>query len=285
MCYLPRADSAIVRTRVLTLTVVSLAAVAFGGSPGTRVYRDAKFGFVAAYPKSWGAARYDYFSRVSVEGVAFGNVPHLKLYAHYPPPALPATGVVVLVQHTTGGPPPFFRVSGHDSKLPLTRGRFRPGSPPLSVNTLFVGNGWSIGVGILFGARVSRSDRDAAWKLAFSIRMRALRSGETTGDVSYLVAGRAASYRVGSVTKVGKAFLVSAPHGFYALAELTPDCELAFTRPVAFSCPDGRQWDRMGRPLWSGASPSDALLFAPTDVAHDGHVLVAKTAPGGREHG
>jgi hypothetical protein len=131
-------------------------------------------------------------------------------------------------------------------------------------------------VRVRIGAHASAADRDALWKMVRSIRRRGLRPGETTGEAPYVVAEQADSYPVGSVTKVGGAFLVHAPHGFYALAQAYGSCDLTFTLPVAFSCPDGRQWDRVGRPLWANALPTDALWFAPTDVAGDGHVLVAE---------
>ena len=50
------------------------------------------------------------------------------------------------------------------------------------------------------------------------------------------------------------------------------------TLPIGFSCVNDRHWDRMGRPLWSNASLNDALPFAPTVVAGDGHVLIARNA-------
>ena len=262
--------------RILAVAVIPLAAVALGGSPATRVYRDAEFGFVVTYPKTFQAARFRYFNRATVEGTAFGDVPHLKWYARYPQPRLPADGVVVLVVHAAGGPPPLLPVSGHDSKLPLARASFRPDLGPRSLFALFVRNGWNMSIRLRFGEHASQADRDSVWKMVQSLHMRPLRTGETTGDASYLVADQATSYPIDSVTKIGAAFLVHAPHGFYALAQQSPDCELTVSLPVAFSCPDGRRWDRMGRPLWSGASQNDALFFAPTDVAGDGHVLVSE---------
>lgn len=263
--------------RLAGLAVTALAAVAFAASPATRVYRDARFGFIVTYPKSFRVVRYDYFERASVDGTAFGDVAHPERYARYPFPNPVGRGVVMLVEHIAGGPPPIYPVAGHDSTLPLARASFSPDIKPRSLYTFFVGNGWSLSVRLGIGRYAAKADTDALWKMVRSIRMVPLRTGETTGDAHYLVAGQAASYAIVSVTKVGSAFLVHAPGGFYALAQQQrPRCDLTFTLPVAFSCPDGRRWDRMGRPQRSGTSPNDALLFAPTDVAHDGHVLVAQ---------
>ena len=265
------------------LVVVAFAAVAvaFGGSPATRVYRDARYGFVLTYPKTF---RVVPFSQVShpypnqtLEGAAFGNVRRPERSAFNPEAKVAPREAVLLVEHSAGGPPPVFPVSGHDTALPLTRAGFRPDPSPESEFAPLVGNGWNLWVSVRIGAHAAKADRGAAWRMVRSLRMRPLRPGETTGEASYLVMDRTDTYPVGSVTKVGAVFLVHAPHGFYAMRG-DSSCDLTFTLPVAFSCPDGRRWDRVGRPLWTGASGQDALSFAPTAVAGDGHVLVAENA-------
>lgn len=50
-----------------------------------------------------------------------------------------------------------------------------------------------------------------------SLRMKALRPGETTGDGAYRVLREASSYPVVSVTPIGQTLLVHAPGGFYAM--------------------------------------------------------------------
>jgi hypothetical protein len=259
--------------------VAALGFVALGGSPAARVYRDATFGFVVTYPRTFRVTPFDYPGPdQSLAGAAFGNVPHPERLVRRPQATLGDGAVVLLIEHSAGGPAPLFPASGHDTKLPPARASFRPLPGTRFADAFFVGNGWNLHASVWIGLHASTADRDAVWRMVRSLHMRPLRPGETTGEAPYLVAGQASSYPIVSVTKVGAVFLVRAPHGFYAVAQQYPSCELTFTLPVAFSCPDGRRWDRMGRPLWSNASPNDALWFAPTVVAGDGHVLVAKNA-------
>ena len=268
-------------TRLVAIVVAALGLVAFGGSPAARVYRDASFGFIVTYPKTFRVAPVDYTTRPpnqSRSGAAFGNVPHPERLVHGSPSTLGDRAVVLLVEHGAGGPPLLLPASGHDTKLPLARASFRPIPGTRLVDAFFVGNGWNLTARIWIGPRASTADRHAVWKMVRSLHMRPLRSGEMTGEAPYVVAGQADSIPIASVTKVGGSLLVHAPHGFYALAVQYQSCEVTFTLPVAFSCPDGRRWDRMGRPLWSNASLNDALSFAPTVAAGDGHVLVAKNA-------
>jgi hypothetical protein len=272
-------DDEVATTRPVAILVAALGLVAFGGSPAARVYRDASFGFLVTYPKTFHVAPFDYPNPdQSLAGAAFGNVPHPDRLVHGDPSTLGDRAVVLLVEHSAGGPPPVFPASGRDSKLPPARASFRPLPGTRLVSVFFVGNGWNLTARVLIGPHAGKADRDTVWRMVRSLRMRPLRLGETTGEAPYVVARQARSYPIVSVTKVGAVFLVHAPHGFYAVAQQLPSCELMFTLPVAFSCPDGRHWDRVGRPLWSNASPNDALWFAPTVVAADGHVLVAKNA-------
>ena len=268
-------------TRLVAIVVAAFGFVASGGSPATRVYRDTSFGFVVTYPKTFHVVPIDYTTRPpnqSLSGAAFGNVPHPERLVHGPPSTLGDRAVVLLVEHSAGGPPLLLPAAGHDTGLPLARTSFRPRPGTRLAAATFVGNGWNLSATVWIGRHAGKADRDAVWRMVRSLHMRPLRPGETTGEAPYLVADQAGSYPVASVTKVGGAFLIHAPHGFYALSVQNQSCEVMVTPPIAFSCLNGRHWDRMGRPLWSNASLNDALPFAPTVVARDGHVLVARNA-------
>jgi len=263
--------------RLAAVAFTALAGLVFVGSPATRVYRDPVYGFVMRYPKTFRVESFVHANpNQTLAGAAFGTVRDPARFAS-PDAKPPPRAVVLLVEHSAGGPPPVYPVAGQDTKLPLNRAAFRPEGPGALV-ALVVGNGWNLWLRVWLGPHAPRADRDAVWRMVGSFRMRALRPGETTGEAQYLVEGQAAAYPVGSVTTFGSVFLVHAPHGFYSLRA---SCDLSVTLPVAFSCPDGRHWDRMGRPLWAGATGQDALPFAPTAVAGDGHVLVAEYAETG----
>ena len=184
-------------TRLVAIVVAALGFVASGGSPATRVYRDTSFGFVVTYPKTFHVVPIDYTTRPpnqSLSGAAFGNVPHPERLVHGPPSTLGDRAVVLLVEHSAGGPPPLLPASGHDTGLPLARTSLRPGPGTRLAAASFVGNGWSLTAGVWIGRHAGKADRDAVWRMVRSLHMRPLRPGETTGEAPYLVADQADSY-------------------------------------------------------------------------------------------
>jgi hypothetical protein len=78
-------------------------------------------------------------------------------------------------------------------------------------------NGWALQATIAFGRRASPSDKQAVWRTVASLQLPALRVGEITGQ-DFVVAELASAYPIGSVTRVGSAFLIHAPYGFYAVS-------------------------------------------------------------------
>jgi hypothetical protein len=260
------------------------------GGPGAHTYRNSYFGFRFEYPSGFRAraVQRNYtmvsFKRFVVTNAAAGT----RSVAPYAGDLskLPARSVVFLIEHMDGGPGP--ALDQPEAHFPLRSTSFAPVrgvSLPKGASWRehgFSANGWNLGADVYFGARASRADRAAVWRIVSSLRFESLRTGQRAGN-GFLVLKRASSYPVGFVGRRGSnVFLIRARHGFYGISGMAwkaPShfpCPLRFERAgFQFTCANGtRRWDRIGRPLWKGASFRDYLgVLVAVKVGQDGHVL------------
>jgi hypothetical protein len=199
---------------------------------------------------------------------------------------LPSTAAVLEAMHTEGSDvsSPGWSISAPDPRLPLSRKDFKSRSRPAFNGTYLRRamwlNGWTVDATVIFGPRASTADKRAIWKTVASLSAPRLHAGQKLAN-RFIVGKITRAYPVRSVTPIGRAFLIHAPHGFYSVA-MSPFSGYGCKRgpqvrrsPLSFSCPDGRRWDRMGRALWSHAKFESRLGLVPTTINHDGHVLVA----------
>ncbi|MGD0272672.1 MAG: hypothetical protein ABSB96_02955 [Gaiellaceae bacterium] len=263
------------------------------GGGGSRVYRDSTFGFHFTYPAGLHARAVlvDY-GMVAFRGAVATNLSTRQAFSTANArdlSKLPSEAAVFLLEHRDGGLPPALEIP--EAHFPLRAAAFAPirgVTLPKGASWRehgFSANGWDILADVYFGPSASRADRAAIWRTVSSLRFKSLRTRQRTGDGGFLVLEKAVSYPVGSVERLNaNAFLIRAPHGFYGIGGLamgTPTtfpCALRFDRPeFEFACKNGpRRWDRMGRPLWKGASDRDFLGVLPAvKVGQDGHVLFA----------
>ena len=269
------------------------SAVARADGEGT--FQDPYVHFRVSFPSRFTALPVSEQGRVFMTGVVVSNTPLDLTRAQGKPWKLPPNTVVFALTHTAGGPSitPTLSASKADPRLPLSQKDFRPVSwPPFRGAYLWRSmwlNGWAMRATVVIGPRATPSDKEAIWRTIASLQLPPLHPGETTGN-GFVVGQRTSAYPIRSITRIGSAFLIHAPHGFYAVS-IRPfsgyGCKrgLRFSRsPLSFSCPDGRRWDRMGRALWSYANLNSGLGLAPTTINYDGHVLVSNgTTVGGTQ--
>lgn len=281
---------------LLVVAVLLLGACGSGASRASRnpsggVYRDSAFGFRLAYPAGLHARAVSRnYPMLSFKGVAVTNLLARQTPTTADIPALsklPSDAAVFLLEHMDGGPVPALdRLEAHFPLRAAAFGTIRGVKLPEGESWrehAFSANGWDLLADVYFGPSASQADRAAIWKVVSSLRFKSLRTGQRTGDGGFLVLKKAVSYPVGSVERVSaNTYLVRARRGYYGIGGLawtnaTPfPCPLRFERPkFEFACKNGpRRWDRMGRPLWKGASRRDFLGVLPAvKVDQDGHVL------------
>jgi hypothetical protein len=264
---------------------------------GTRVYRNAPFGFRFDYPRAFSARAFhrDY-GMISLDGAVVTNASARGSgIAPYTPALskLPARSVVFLVQQLNGGPAP--ALEEKEAHFPLRTASFAPVrgvTLPKGASWReygFSANGWNLVADVYFGARASKADRVATWRIVSSLRFKSLRTGQLTAS-RFQVLKMERRYSVGSVERLnGDDFLVRAPHGFYGIGGLAwtnaspVPCPIRFERAkFEFACANGsRHWNRVGRPLWKGASFRDYLgVLVAVKVGQDGHVLFSPNMVG-----
>jgi hypothetical protein len=264
----------------------------------TIVYRNSDFGLSLARPPGFPARAFHLdYGMVSFRGAVVTNaIAGHRAIAPYSRnlSKLPARSVVFLLEHRDGGPGPALEIP--EAHFPLRAAAFgsiRGVTLPNAASWRqygFSANGWGLLADVYFGPRASRSDRAAIWHIVSSLRFKSLRTGQRTGDAPFLVLKKAESYPVGAVERMSaNAFLVRAPRGFYGIGGLAyalPSkfpCRIRFERAkFEFVCANGsRRWDRMGRPLWKGASWRDNLgVLVAVKVGQDGHVLFCSCEAG-----
>jgi hypothetical protein len=285
---------------ILLAAALLLSSCAGGGSgaepkssAGTanRVYRSSDFGFHFSYPA--GLRAHDFhrdYTMVSFRGAVVTNEAAGRNFVDAYAGALsklPPRSAVLSIRHTDGGPMPW--LEEREAHFPLRASSFAPVrhvTIPRGASWRergFAANGWNLVADVYFAPLASQSDRVAIWRVVSSLRFRALRSGQRTGEGRFLVLKEKDDYPIGSVDRMSaNEFLVRAPHGFYGLGGMAMSmpskfpCAIRFERTkFEFACGNGsKRWDRMGRPLWKGASNRDFLGVLPAvKVGQDGHVL------------
>jgi hypothetical protein len=265
-------------------------------------YRNAEFGFRLSYPNGFRAfATHRNYTMVSFQYYVVTNaVADRKSIAPYSGDLskLPPRSAVFLIERVNGGPMP--ALSEPETHFPLRASSFKhirgvslPGGASWCESPVWA-NGWNLDAHVYFGPRASKADRAAIWRVFSSLRFKSLRTGQRTGEGRFLVLRKQSSYPIGFVKRMdANTFLVRAPHGFYGiggLAYASPShfpCRVRFVRSeFEFVCVNGsRRWDRIGRPLWKGASWRDNLgVLVAVKVGQDGHVLfcAGETAFGDR---
>ena len=284
----------------LVAAVLLLGACGSGANRASRnsnggVYRDSTFGFRLTYPPGLHArAVFIDYGMVAFKGVVATNLPARQAFSTANASdlsKLPSNAVVFLLEHRDGGPSPALEIP--EARFPLRAAAFgsiRGVTLPSGASWrehAFSANGWDLLADVYFGPRASRADRAAIWRTVSSLRFRSLRTGQQTGDGGFLVLGEQSSYQVGSVERVSaNTFLVRARRGFYGIGGLAMGnakpfpCPLRVERAkIEFACKNGpRRWDRMGRPLWKGASDWDYLGVLIAKIGQDGHVLFTPDA-------
>lgn len=284
---------------ILLAAALLLSSCAGGGSgaepkssAGTanRVYRSSDFGFHFSYPA--GLRAHDFhrdYTMVSFKGAVVTNEAVGRDFVDANAPdlsKLPPRSVLLLIQHWEGGPIP--SPDEQEARFPLRASSFAPlhrVNLPAGASWRehpFSANGWNFVADVYFGPQAGRSDRTAIWRIVSSLRFRSLRTGQRTGH-GFRVLKKKDSYPVGYVGRLSaNRFLIRAPHGFYGLGGMAMSmpskfpCAIRFERAkFEFACGNGsKRWDRMGRPLWKGASNRDFLGVLPAiKVGQDGHVL------------
>jgi len=285
---------------ILLAAALLLSSCAGGGSgvepkssAGTanRIYRSSDFGFHFSYPA--GLRAHDFhrdYTRVSFRGAVVTNEAAGRDFVDANArdlSKLPSRSAVLLIQHMEGGPMPW--LEKREAQFPLQASSFgsvRHVNLPRGASwreRWFAANGWNLVADVYFGPLASQSDRVAIWRVVSSLRFRALRTGQRTGEGRLLVLKEKDDYPIGSVERMSaNEFLVRAPHGFYGIGGMAMSapskfpCSIRFERAkFEFACRNGsKRWDRMGRPLWKGAANPDFLGVLPAvKVGQDGHVL------------
>jgi hypothetical protein len=259
-------------------------------------YRNSSFGFRFEYPLAFqkcdSERDYEMFTEKWFAVANPGTDPGDVAPSSRDLSALPVTAAAFFIVDQEGGP--YILGNRPETHFPLRAASFRPErSAALAKGASWLSlpleaNGWSLSADVYFGPKASSADRATVWRIVSSLRFRSLRTGQVTGNDSFLVLKKASSYPVGYVHRLGarklrvQAYLVRARHGFYGIGGLAMGnrgdfpCPMRFDRSrFEFACANGpRRWNRVGRPLWTGANYHDYLgVLIDVKVGQDGHVL------------
>jgi hypothetical protein len=258
---------------------------------GLASFTDRNFDWTLRYPRRLHVRRIHNCCFTMVSGVEIAN---FSLHGYAPNrPVAPGAVDFTFTQASGGLGVVPRQPSAHDSTFPLSLDEFSASGETRILDVQ--AGGIQFGATVRMGGAVSAADLAALKAVIASIRFPALRIHTFTPG-GYYVLGPAASFRLGSVTRVAgvrrgtqrvsPSFLVHTRDGLWevtpsnnvSLAHGYKSCGVRFDAARRrFFCSNGAVWDLAGDVIVNPnpkLHPDDPLQRQTAPVSYDGHVLV-----------